>query len=218
MAIGDTTHGGCIVTPIEAILDSLGIGYDGNTSPFLPFDSGDDGDDESNSDGGDSDHPDAGPSGRKRKKYPRRENRRGKHPSLHHEQMDHQQSYVHYLSHDTIIKVSGEGHVFHQVEGEEIIQIAPLPALGFGSLTDNPESVYFKKTLHVYTYKNYILRCIFPSVLIAIMNALIGTEHYLSFLSTYNTLKNTSTRVNHGKEIKETPDINDKSTTNDNKS
>lgn len=180
MAIGDTTLGGCIVTPIEAILDSLGIGYDGNTSPFLPFDSGDDGD-ESNSDGGDSDHPDAGPSGRKRKKYP--------------------------------------GHVFHQVEGEEIIQIAPLPALGFGSLTDNPESVSsFKKTLHVYTYKNYILRCIFPSVLIAILNAFIGTEQCLSFLSTCNTLKNTSTRVNHGKEIKETPDIIDKSTTNDNKS
>lgn len=49
MAVGMTTHGGCIVTPIEAILEAFGIHDDDSGPPFLPFDDGDDdyGDDDS---------------------------------------------------------------------------------------------------------------------------------------------------------------------------
>lgn len=42
MAVGMTTHGGCIVTPIEAILKAFGIHDDDNGPPFLPFNDGDD--------------------------------------------------------------------------------------------------------------------------------------------------------------------------------
>lgn len=49
MAVGMTTHGGCIVTPIEAILKAFGFHDDDTGPPFLPFNDGDDdyGDDDS---------------------------------------------------------------------------------------------------------------------------------------------------------------------------
>lgn len=42
MAVGKTSHGGCIVTPIEAILEAFGINDGNNGPPFLPFNDTDD--------------------------------------------------------------------------------------------------------------------------------------------------------------------------------
>nr|XP_022297344.1 uncharacterized protein LOC111106812 isoform X2 [Crassostrea virginica] len=78
MAVGMTTHGGCIVTPIEAILKAFGIHDDDSGPPFLPFNDGDDdyGDD-------DSDETRFDEKGRDNPK------KRSRQPDNYHSRMDH---------------------------------------------------------------------------------------------------------------------------------
>jgi hypothetical protein len=196
MAIGDTTDGGCIVTPIEAILSSLGIDYDGSTPSFLSFDDDDD-DDDDDSDGGDNSNP--GPSRRKRKRDQRRKYKRGKRPSTHHEPMEvseqqqqqqrqrrqqqqrqqeqqKQQSSISFKCKDTSLEMSGEGLVFHQTDG--VTQIFPATLFKHVPIRINPQSM-------PHNHRTYdFFRCVTTFFTIA-WCAMFG-----NYPETYNAVKN----------------------------